>query len=201
MWASLEHYRAAPNLEEAPVTSIAKILGIALFASTLGVAAGHAQVASIDFDHAINFYKFRSFSMDRIHATDPLVEQRIIVAIERDLKAAPMQEDAKGGDLIVTACEAALDKEECGSFYNDPASRDWKRGWGTGGFSETSPTVEVPAGTLVVDMYDRKTNKLVWRGMIAQPTDGSSGKNDQRMDKAVNSLLGKFPPKPVKGAK
>ena len=55
---------------------------------------------------------------------------------------------------------------------------------------------DIPAGTLVLDIWDRKTQKLVWRGAITEPASVTSDKEaDQKLDKAVGQLLAQFPPK------
>jgi hypothetical protein len=54
---------------------------------------------------------------------------------------------------------------------------------------------QIPVGTLVLDMYDGKTHKLVWRGTADEVISRSTDKNDDSMDKAINAMLDKFPPK------
>ena len=46
-----------------------------------------------------------------------------------------------------------------------------------------------------MDIYDTKTQKLIWRGIVTEPVAKSEDKNDRTMDKAVNLLFAKFPPK------
>jgi hypothetical protein len=52
-----------------------------------------------------------------------------------------------------------------------------------------------PVDTLVLDMYDTKTHKLLWRGTVTEPVASSTDKNDQKIDKAVTLLISKYPPK------
>jgi len=173
--------------------SIVKMLGVAFFGATLAVPS---LLAHTDYDHTVNFLKYQTYTIDKVHATDPLVEQRIIVALNRDLGFKYMHQVPKASDVTITVVEASKDKQEYASFYDELGKLDWKRGWGAGGFLETSATVDgVTPGTLVIDMYDTKTQKLVWRGIATEPVTNSSDKNDQEMDKAVDKLFGKFPPK------
>ena len=77
----------------------------------------------------------------------------------------------------------------------------WQRGWGSGGFLDNAATVkDVPLNTLVMDMYDTKTHKLLWRGTVTEPTivTGSEDKKDNAIDKEVNLLISKYPPKLTK---
>jgi len=41
---------------------------------------------------------------------------------------------------------------------------------GSGGFLDTAATLQdVPLDTLVMDIYDTKTQKLIWRGIVTEP--------------------------------
>ena len=44
-------------------------------------------------------------------------------------------------------------------------------------------------------MYDTKTHKLLWRGTVTETVASSQDKNDQKIDRAVTLLIGKYPPK------
>jgi hypothetical protein len=176
--------------------SIVKMLGVAFLGSVLAAPSLMAQTVDIDYDHSINFLKYQTYTLDKVHATDPLVEQRIIVALNRDLGFKYMHQVPKGSDVTITVVEASTDKQEYPAFYDGLGKLDWKRGWGAGGFLDSSPTVDsVTPGTLIIDMYDTKTQKLVWRGVVTEPVTNSSTKNDQEMDNGVDKLFGKFPPK------
>jgi hypothetical protein len=55
---------------------------------------------------------------------------------------------------------------------------------------------DIPVGTLVFNIWDAKSKKLIWRGAITEPASVLTDKEcDQKMDKAVGQLLDKFPPK------
>jgi hypothetical protein len=175
------------------MTLFRKMLVSALFASASSGAILYAQTINSDYDHSINFAKYSTYNVSKVHATDPSVEQRILVALNRDLASRYLHPADSVGDLTITIVEASQDKQEYSSFYDGVA---WKRGWGTGGFLDSTPTLEdVPAGTLVIDMYDAKTKNIVWRGTLTEALTGSTDKKDQEMDKAVDKLLAKFPPK------
>lgn len=61
----------------------------------------------------------------------------------------------------------------------------------------TMTTSTINIGTLVFDMYDLNTRRLVWKG-YAQKTLNPSGnpeKNHKRIEKAAAKLLKNYPPK------
>jgi Domain of unknown function (DUF4136) len=175
----------------------AKMLATALFCSLIAGAPAVAQATSIDYDHTINFLKYRSYTLQKLHATDPGVEARLTIAIDRDLQARYLHPVDKDPDIIVAVTEANQDISEYATFYDSLGGLSWQRGWGSGGFLDSMPAVQnIPAGTLVLDMWDGKTKKLIWRGTITEPASVTGAKEaDQKMDKAVGQLLSQFPPK------
>ncbi len=178
------------------MTSIAKILAATLFGAVIAGTPILAQTVTINSDPSVNFLKLKTYTWGKIHATDPSVEDRITIAVNRDMAGRYMSEAGKNGDVTITAVEATGDKQEYATFYDDIGDFVWQRGWGSGGFLDMLATPQdVPVNTLILDMYDTKTHKLLWRGTVTEPVVKSADKNDQTMDKAVNLLFAKYPPK------
>ena len=176
--------------------AIAKMLASALVGTAMAGVPVLAQTVTIDYDHTVNFLKFKTYTWEKVHATDPSIEDRINIAVKRDMTGRYMTEAAKGGDVTLTAVEATQDKQEFSTFYDGLGDYSWQRPWGSAGFMDTQATLgDIPLDTLVIDMYDTKTHKLLWRGTVTQPVGGSEDKNDQKIDKAVTLLISKYPPK------
>jgi hypothetical protein len=176
--------------------SIARTLATLFLGVALAGASALAQTVNIDYDHSINFLKIKTYTWAKVHATDPAVEQRITLALNRAMSGRYMTEKAKDGDVMVTAVEASKDKQEYADFYNSLGDYAWQRPWGSGGLMDAQPGLaDLPLRTLVVDMYDTKTHKLVWRGVVTEPAAKSEDQMGQEMDKAVTQLIGKYPPK------
>ena len=177
--------------------AIAKTLAAALVGMAMAGAPILAQTVTIDYDHTVNFLKFKTYTWEKIHASDPGVESRITLAMKRDMTGRYMTEVGKGGDVTLTAVEATQNKDEFTTFYNELGSGyAWQRPWGSAGFMDAQATLnDIPLNTLVVDMYDTNTHKLLWRGTVVEASGGTGDKEDQLMDKAVTLLINKYPPK------
>jgi hypothetical protein len=177
--------------------NIAKTLVFGLFACAMAGAPILAQTIAIDYDHSINFLKFRTFTWARVHATDPRVEVRITSALNRDMAGRYMTEVPKYGDVTITAVQASQDKQEYATFYDSLGSDYfWRRAWSSGFMDSLATPGDVPVDTLIIDMYDTKIHTLLWRGTITlSPADANSKEADQKYDKAVTQLIGKYPPK------
>jgi len=175
---------------------IAKILATTLFGVAIAGTPILAQTITIDYDHSVNFLKLKTFTWDKVHATDPRVEDRITIALNRDMAGRYMTLAGKDADVTVIAVEATQDKQEYTDFYAGLNNLSWQRSWGTGGFLDTAASVkDVPVNTLIIDMYDTKTQKLLWRGIVTEPVTGSEDKKDNAIDKEVTQLISKYPPK------
>jgi hypothetical protein len=108
------------------MTSIAKMLATALLGFAIVGAPLMAQTVTIDYDHTVNFLKFKTYTWDKVHATDPNVEGRITIALNRDMTGRYMTEVSKGGDVTITAVDATQDTTVLptfpGSVHGDRAS-------------------------------------------------------------------------------
>jgi Domain of unknown function (DUF4136) len=177
--------------------SIARVLATGFFAIAMAATPLLAQTVTIDYDHTVNFLKFKTYTWGKLHATDPSVENRITIAVKRDMEGRYMSEVSSKGDVIITAVDATQDKQEFITFYDSIGSDyAWARPWGSAGFLDSQATLnDIPVNTLIVDMYDGKTHKLLWRGTVSQPLEGGTDKKDNTIDKAVTTLIGKYPPK------
>jgi len=176
--------------------SLARVFAFAFFGAVLMGTPILAQTATIDYDHTVNFLKFKTYTWEKVHATDPGVEDRITIALNRDMGGRYMTEVAKGGDVTIAAVEAARDKQEFTTFYDSLGSDySWQRPWGSGFLDSQATLSDIPVNTLIIDMYDTKTHKLLWRGTIAGPLEGSQDKMNNAIDKEVTELISKFPPK------
>jgi hypothetical protein len=154
---------------------------------------GLAQKLETDYDHSVNFNHYRTYSWGDVHSTDPFVEQRIRDAVDHDLQAKGWQLVPAAGDVTLTAVAIKRNQAEYTTFY-DGMGGGWRwHGWG-GGMATT--TVEkVPVGTLVVDIYDTSTKQLIWRGLAHDQLSDKPDKDTKKLEKAVDKLFDKFPPR------
>ena len=97
---------------------LARLFAVTLFGAAIAGAPIMAQTVTIDYDHTVNFLKFKTYTWGKVHATDPSVEARITLALNRDMAGRYMTEVAKDSDVTITAVEANEDKKEISSFYD-----------------------------------------------------------------------------------
>jgi hypothetical protein len=164
------------------------------FVSLAVVVGCLAQETKTDYDRNANFNRYKTFSFEKIDTKDPLWIDRIAAAVGGTLTAKGLKQVALGGDIAIVAIGMEGDRNTLDSFYGSfPGGWAWRWGLGDGEATATTETYEV--GTLVVDIFDRKTKALVWRGSITNTLSNNSTKNIVTLDKCVKKLFKEFPPK------
>lgn len=169
-----------------------------------GTIAARAQQVSTDYDHDANFETYHSFSFAKVETSNPLFKSRVEDAITQDLQAKGLQRVPSGGDIAITAIGDVRNQQEYTTFYNGLGPGfgyrgwgGWSGGWGNGaGGLSTTTTQTVPIGTLMVDLYDTRTHNLVFRGRATDQLHVKhTEKNIDIVNKAVDKMFDKFPPK------
>ena len=129
----------------------ARVFAVAFFGAALAGAPIMAQTATIDYDHTVNFLKFKTYTWEKVHATDPGVEGRITIALNRDMVGRYMSEVSKDGDVTIAAVDANQDKQEFTTFYDSLGSDySWQRPWGSGFMDSQATLNDIPVGTLII---------------------------------------------------
>ncbi len=151
-----------------------------------------AQEVRTDYDEHADFSQFHTYYWAKVETENPLWQQRVQDAFDHQLQAKGWQRVDSGGDIALTAVGATRNQQQYQTFYNG-----FGPGWGWGGFGDTATTTveNYRVGTLVVDMYNTQTKRLLWRGVASDTLSDKPEKNEQKLDKAVDKMLDKFPPK------
>ncbi|HXM93910.1 MAG TPA: DUF4136 domain-containing protein [Candidatus Dormibacteraeota bacterium] len=152
-----------------------------------------AQQVKTDYDHSANFGQYKTYSWEKVQTKDPLQVQRIQDAVNSTLAAKGWKLVPSGGDVEVFAIETTQNQQTLDTFYNGfGGGRRW--GFG-GGFGNATTTVETyKVGTLVVDLFDAKTEKLIWRSSASDTLSNKADKNTKNLNKGVTKMFKHFPP-------
>ena len=140
----------------------------------------HAQKVSGGYDKSIDFSGYRTYLFSSTNgARNPFVNEMILAALERELGARGLTKVDSNPDLRVSYMAATgynLQVGEVKFGYNvNPAYEGLVP---TG----TTATMDVVTGTLLIDLFDNKTDRVVFRGTAkdvlqrAPSADASSGR-------------------------
>jgi hypothetical protein len=114
-----------------------------------------------------------------------LVRDRVESALERELQEKGLAPNAQNPDLIATYTAGSRDIMELDNAW-DGVYRGYGYGYGYG----AAWVDEYTESTLLIDLIDRRTNKLVWRAIVDIDDDLRSAKT---VNKAVDKALAKYP--------
>src|SRR6267142_1807950 len=168
---------------------IHKTIALSIAMVVLSAIASTAQQVRTDYDHAANFVQYQTYSWESVQTKDPLWVDRIKSAVNSSLSAKGWTEVKSGGDVSIMAMEVTRNHQTLNTFY------DGLGGWRWGGFGEATTTTETyKVGTLVVDLFDTTTKKLIWRGSTSDTLSGKADKNIKNLNKGVVKMFKHFPP-------
>ena len=159
-----------------------------------------AQKTSAAFDEKVDFSNYKTFAFDQKGARNPYVNALIVEAIERELTSRGLTKMDADSDLKVVYLAATVPNLQVQNvpFYHvvNPAYS------GMVG-SATMNMWDVTTGTLVIDLWDRKSDRVVFRGTITdvlQRAPSADLKADAKIvtkpiNKGVAKVFKKYPVK------
>ncbi len=160
-----------------------------------------AQKTSAAFDEKVDFSNFKTFAFDKDGARNPYVNALIVEAIERELTSRGLTKVSNDPDLKVAYLAATVPNLQVQNvpFYHvvNPAYS------GMVG-SSTMNMWDVTTGTLVIDLWDRASDRVVFRGTITDVLQRAPSADLQSDAKIVSKPINKgvakiFKKYPVKG--
>ena len=150
-----------------------------------------------DYDHHVDFSRYRTYSWIKVQAGDTLWADRIQADVDAQLSAKGWQKVPSGGDAQVSAFGSTREQPTLDTFYTGLGGGwGWRRGWGGGMGMSTTEVESTPVGTLVVDVFDGATKKLIFRANASEAITGKPDKNEKKMAKEVEDMFKHFPPQP-----
>ncbi len=157
----------------------------------LTATASFGQQVKTDYDRNTDFSQYKTYSWEKVQTQDQLWVDRIEGAVNAALAAKGWTRVPSGGNVAIVAIEMTKNQQTLDTFYNGFGG-GWR--WG-GGFGDATTTVDnYKVGTLVVDLFDANSKKLIWRGSSSDTLSDKSDKNIKNLDKGVQKMFDHFPP-------
>lgn len=144
---------------------------------------------------AADFKQYKTYAFaqaDRMSTGDPRLDEnpffneRMRAGIEKQMDAKGFEKLGSGADLLV---------HYHASFNQQVDANHLDREYGYCKTGDCRPSV-YDAGTLMVDLVDRRTNALVWRGWSEGSVDGvidNQAWMEQKVDEAMTQILTRLP--------
>jgi hypothetical protein len=159
------------------------LLGLVLWAPPTARAAE----VKVDYDSHADFSQYKTWSWRRgTAAPNPVSDKLLREGIEARLAKRGLARVESGGLLDVVyhaAGENQISTEKLG--YKEP------------GFETEAKRVRyVRAGSVLVDMIDTASGKVVWRGQVAEVANPTYTDVTRKINEALDKLFEHFPPGP-----
>ena len=168
--------------------------------STLLLAGCATVRVDVDYDPEEDFSSYRSFAwipgrslpLGEAGAPDPLLDKRIVAAVESTLRDKGFRQDPGDPDFRVTY---HLSVDQKMDVYS--TNRAYVDSWGFVVSIPETRTNVYEEGTLVIDVADAREREVVWRGVGKRRISRSQTPQQvtETVDKAVAEILADFPPK------
>ena len=153
---------------------------------------------STDHDPRADFADYRTFAVQsgqvlrngRVDAHDTLMRDRIDGALKNGFQAKGLETETKNPDLIVTYVAGA-------QTYVAPDTGAWGYGDYAYGLGDSygDGTYQFQEGSLLIDVIDARTKKLVWRSVALD--DDRDFRSAKYIASTVNEALKTYPaPRP-----
>ncbi|HEY2295957.1 MAG TPA: DUF4136 domain-containing protein [Thermoanaerobaculia bacterium] len=140
-------------------------------------------------DLETDFSRYHTYAwIEGVPGRDPSLESQIQTAVDRELPFKRLHRVEKGGspDLYVSIC-VTVDEDRV------VQPDQWGYDLGTVGMSDSRVSVlTLPRGTLLVDLIDSGSRRLVWRGQASQAVDREA--SEETIRKAVREVFRPYPP-------
>jgi hypothetical protein len=154
----------------------------------VGATIAAAQQVSVNFNQSESFGSYHTYAWGSDNANqvqNSILAQVAVQNIDSALQGKGWQkvEPAQNPDVLVTAS---------GGLKQQTSYSAWgMRGIG-GGMGGITPEQNV-IGTLVVDLYNAKTQSLIWRGIAQNALNNNGSKNQQMVQKAIVKMFKQWP--------
>jgi hypothetical protein len=184
-----------------PMFFAQRLLGVILIAALGGCST---MAVTSDYDPSAKFTGYKTYkwmSEPPKKTGDPRIDGNSILAsriqssVERQLAAKGYEKQSSGTPSFLVGYHASIEKKTSVRMLNDHYR--YGPGWGWSYRGPQTYVYDYDVGTLILDIVDPKTRKLLWRGTATGGADPSaSGEARQKkINEAVTRILETFPPK------
>ena len=143
---------------------------------------------TVDWDRSISFPAFVTFGVESgTSLSNPLATLRIEQAVSAALVEKGLREDPAPALLVIVHASV-----EPSRSLNIESYKEGEGTWQT----EAPEIRSIDAGTLLVDLLEASTRRLIWRGIATDTVTNNPTRNEKPVPKALRRMFRKFPPSP-----
>lgn len=170
---------------------------VVVSALVLLTSCGPTLTVTSDYDHTANFSQFHTYKIVQLEQKYQAISQfnqtRVINAVNAQMLAKGFTQ-SENPDLLVNITSIMKNQQEivANSYGYGGGYRPYA--WGGGNMSTTVNVQNYTAGSLIVEVANASTKKLLWEGIGNQDIDQPSSNPEQAINTAVQKIMASFPP-------
>ncbi len=166
-----------------------------------GINVQSSYDRSTDFDEYNTFAWYPAEAASNLRTGyDPEIDRRVKTAVEAELIKKGMLPDAESPNILI-AYDIALGNDHQAPDTVSPAFGygysywyGYRFNYDVSSIPDYKTISQYPKGTLVIDLVNPKTNKLVWRG-VTQAEIELDHTDESAIRGAINKIFLQYPPK------
>ncbi|RRQ45426.1 DUF4136 domain-containing protein [Chryseobacterium sp. SC28] len=175
-----------------------KYFFILLAVVSLGVSSCSPFQVKSDYSATANFADYKTYLLrtDDLKLND-IDKDRVLNELSKQLKAKNLSPD-QNPDLIVNVKASHKKVQDVTTSYG--GSFGWGNPWGWGGGFGVGNTWtnNYNSGTIIVDIIDAKTQKLVWQGVGSGLSVDSPAAKQREIPEIMAEIMKNYPPQKEK---
>ena len=148
--------------------------------------------STFDYDNKTDFTQIKTYQWDsstsaEFAKTNPLIDKRIVSAIEKELNSKGLIRE-ESADILISynvSFEKKLSNSAISAGVGMSVGSSNRGHISLSSGNKLRQTIE---GALLIDMISTKTSTLIWRGSSVQSVKSTSP-SPQDSDKKINSLI------------
>ena len=173
---------------------------------SLITSCGSAISVTNDYDKSIDFKQYKTFSFYHLQTTGDISKinaDRVVNSIILEMKGKGYIESKDNPDLLINAVTVLQDKlATTVSSTNYYGYGGYYRPYGYGyGYGYAYPVANSTAvntynykdGTIMVDILDAKTEKLIWEGTGSSEITSKVNDPERAIGYAISKILASYP--------
>jgi hypothetical protein len=170
----------------------------ALYGLILFTSCESPLTVTNDYDKTANFSQFKTYRIVQLEqqyqALSQFNQSRVINAVNAQMLAKGFTQSSDNPDLLVNITSILKNKQEIvsnsygyGGYYRPYA-------WGGGNMTTTTNVENYTAGSLIIEVANASTKKLLWEGIGNKDIDAPASNPEQAINAAVQKIMASFPP-------
>jgi hypothetical protein len=179
------------------------------------LAACSSIKITTDYDKTVDFTQLKTFeyygwAAESDKLLNDLEKQRIEAAFAAEFTKRGLEHVESGGDMIVVLFIMTENKTQYnatttgmgyggyGGYYGYGPGWGGGPGMGMGMSNTTVSEYNYTVGTLVIDIYNPKTEKLIWESIASGTVKDNPQAREKNLPKTVGMIMAPYPVAPIK---